>query len=93
MTSNYRAIALSSLLWKSFDTIIIEKAFDRIEYVKLFSDLRERKLCPIIICLLMNMYVNQCLQVKWPSLVSERFSISNGGKQGGIYIPFYSVYT
>ena len=40
------------------------KAFDRVEYVKLFSDLRERKLCPIVLRLLMNMYVNQCLQVR-----------------------------
>ena len=103
-SSNYRAIALSSLLCKLFDTIIIEphennlisddlqfgykkqtstmvctsllqntveyyrendsdcymllldpsKAFDRVEYVKLFSDLRDRKLCPIVLRLLMN---------------------------------------
>ena len=46
------------------------KVFDRVEYVKLFSDLRERKLCPIVLRLLMNMYVNQCLQVRWNSLVS-----------------------
>ena len=133
-SSNYRAIALSSLLCKLFDTIIIEthednlitddlqfgyekqsstivctslllntveyhremidrdcymlllyasKAFDRVEYVKLFSDLRERKLCPIVLRLLMNMYVNQCLQVRWNSLVFDRFSIANGVKQGG----------
>ena len=37
------------------------KSFDRVEYVKLFSDLRERKLCPIVLCLLMNMYMNHCL--------------------------------
>ena len=63
------------------------KAFDRVEYVKLFSDLRERKLCPTlyysVLRLLMNMYVNQCLQVRWNSLVSDRFSIANGVKQGG----------
>ena len=101
-SSNYRAIALSSLLCKLFDTIIIEthednlitndlqfgykkqsstivctsfllntveyyrendsdcymllldasKAFDRVEYVKKISDLRERKLCPIVLRLL-----------------------------------------
>ena len=59
------------------------KAFDRVEYVKLFSDLRERKLCPIVLRLLMNMYVNQCLQLRWNSLVSDRFSIANGVKKGG----------
>ena len=31
------------------------KAFDRVEYVNLFSDLRERKLCAIVLRLLMNM--------------------------------------
>ena len=59
------------------------KAFDNVEYVKLFSDLRERKLCPIVLRLLMNMYMNQCLQVSWNSLVSDRFSIANGVKRGG----------
>ena len=69
------------------------KAFDRVEYVKLFSDLRERKLCPIVLRLLMNMYVNQCLQVRWNSLVSDRFSIANGVKQGGVLSPIlFSIY-
>ena len=70
------------------------KAFDRVEYVKLFSDLRERRLCPIVIRLPMNMYVNQCLQVRWNSLVSDRFSIANGVKQGGgVLSPILLVYT
>ena len=70
------------------------KAFDRVEYVKLFSDLRERKLCPIVLRLLMNMYMNQCLQVRWNSLVSDRFSIANGVKQGGVLSPIlFSIYT
>ena len=70
------------------------KAFDRVEYVKLFSDLRERKLCPIVLRLLMNMYANQCLQVRWNSLVSDRFSIGNGVKQGGgvCHQYFFSIY-
>ena len=54
------------------------KQFDRVEYVKLFSDLGERKLCPIVLSLLTNMYVNQCLQVRWNSLVSEWKQIKNG---------------
>ena len=52
------------------------KAFDRVDYLQLFIDLRERKLCAIVLRLLMNMYVNQCLQVRWNSLVSDRFSIA-----------------
>ena len=30
------------------------KAFDRVEYVKLFTILRDRKLCPTVLRLLMN---------------------------------------
>ena len=35
------------------------KAFDRVEYVKLFKMLKYRNMCPIVLRLLMNMYVNQ----------------------------------
>ena len=43
------------------------KAFDRMEYVKLFTILRDRKLCLIVhvLRLLMNMYINQTIQVRW----------------------------
>ena len=69
------------------------KAFDRVEYVNVFSDLPERKLCPIVLRLLMNMCVNQCLQVRWNSLVSDRFSIANGVKQGAGLSPIlFSIY-
>ena len=39
------------------------KALDRIEYVRLLV-LRERALCPVVSLLIMNMYVNQCIQIK-----------------------------
>ena len=31
------------------------KAFDRVEYMKLFNTLRDRKMCPLVLRLLMNM--------------------------------------
>ena len=40
------------------------KAFDRVEYIRLFTLLRERALCPVVLRLIMNMYVNQCIQIK-----------------------------
>ena len=105
-SSNYRQIAISSLLGKLFDIIILEeqnhglitdelqfgfkknastvlctsllmeiveyynendinyyllmldasKAFNRVEYVKLLTLLRGRKICPIVLRLLMNVY-------------------------------------
>ena len=32
------------------------KAFDRVEYVKLFNILRDRGVCPVVLRLIMNMY-------------------------------------
>ena len=131
-SNNYRQIAISSLLCKVFDIIILDiqskslstdvlqfrfkkssstvictslmletidyyvenntdcylllldasKAFDRVEYVKLFTILRDRKLCPIVLRLLMNMYINQPIQVRWNNTLSNLCGISNGVKQG-----------
>ena len=35
------------------------KAFDRVEYVKLFNILRDRGMCSGVLRLIMNMYTNQ----------------------------------
>ena len=35
------------------------KAFDRVEYLKLFNTLPDRGMCPIVLRLIMNMYLNQ----------------------------------
>ena len=142
-SSNYRAIAISSLLGKLFDLVVLteqckslqtdklqfgfkqhsstvictallkdtieyytengsecylllldaSKAFDRVEYVKLFNILRDRGLCPIVLRLIMNMYTNQEIQVKWNTLLSSKCKISNGVKQGGCLSPsLFSVY-
>ena len=69
------------------------KAFDRVEYVKLFKMLKYRNMCPIVLRLLMNMYVNQKIQVRWNNLLSSQHNISNGVKQGGCLSPnLFSVY-
>ena len=51
------------------------KAFDRVEYVKLFNTLRHRKMCPVVLRMLMNMYINQQIQVKWNNAISKQSSI------------------
>ena len=142
-SSNYRAIAISSLLGKIFDLIVLteqckslqtdqlqfgfkqhsstvictallkdtieyytengsdcylllldaSKAFDRVEYVKLFNILRDRGLCQIVLRLIMNMCPNQEIQVKWNTLLSSKCTTSNGVKQGGCLFPsLFSVY-
>ena len=50
-------------------------------------------MCPKICRLLLNMYVNQRLRVRWVDTLSETFGVTNGVKQGGVISPiFYCVY-
>ena len=142
-SNNYRAIAISSILGKLFDSIIIKeqhsslitddlefgfnensstiictqllietieyynsnntdclmllldasKAFDRIEYVRLFTLLRLRNMCPLVLRLIMNMYISQRMQVRFGTAMSSHFNISNGVKQGGVLSPIlFTIY-
>ena len=69
------------------------KAFDRINYCKLFRILLERNVNPLICRLLLNMYTNQKLRVKWANEFSSEFSVTNGVKQGGVISPLlFCVY-
>ena len=69
------------------------KAFDRVEYVKLFNTLLDRKMCPIVLRLIMNMYLNQEIQVKWKTLLSSKCKLSNRVKQRGcLALSLFSVY-
>ncbi len=63
------------------------KAFDRVNYCKLFRVLIKRKLCPLYCRLLLNMYTQQKLRVKWNNTHSDYFNVSNGVKQGGVISP------
>ena len=70
------------------------QAFDRVEYCKLFRLLLIRDVNPFICRLLLRMYTNQELRVRWGSILSESFSVSNGVKQGGVISPIlYTIYT
>ena len=63
------------------------KAFNRVEYCKLFGTLRTKGLCPLVIRLLITMYVHQRMTVKWNNDVSECMPVFNGVKQGGVASP------
>ena len=63
------------------------KAFDRIHFVKLFQLLIQRRMCPMAIQLLLQMYTNQRLNVQWNSCTSDSFPCRNGVKQGGVLSP------
>ena len=69
------------------------KAFDRVNYCKLFRKLLDRDMSPLVLRLLLYMYTNQKLQIRWGASVSEKFKATNGVKQGGVLSPIlFSVY-
>ena len=69
------------------------KAFDRVDYMKLFNKLLTRGMCPLTVRLLLNMYTRQKLQVKWNNHISCSFDVTNGVRQGVVLSPLlFSVY-
>ena len=69
------------------------KAFDRVEYSRMFSLLIERGMNPLLIRLIMEMYFNQRMCVQYNGSKSEWFLPSNGVKQGGVLSPtLFAVY-
>ena len=69
------------------------KAFDRVHYITLFKKLIARGMCPLAIRLLLNMYTQQKLQVKWNGSISNQFNVSNGVRQGGVMSPLlFGIY-
>ena len=69
------------------------KAFDRVNYCKLFRVLLKRKVSPLTLRLMLYMYTKQKLQVRWGSSMSSQFTACNGVKQGAILSPIlFSIY-
>ena len=64
----------------------LSKVFGRVPYLKLLKPLICKGVCLAVAKLLLFMYTNQPLMVKW-SGASECFSCSNGIKQGGVLSP------
>ena len=69
------------------------KAFDMVNYCKLFRVLLKRKVSPLVLRLLLYMYTKQKLEVRWGSSMSSQFTACNGVKQGAILSPILvSIY-
>ena len=50
-------------------------------------------MCPIVLQLLINMYINQKIRVKWNDVLFNQYCISIGVKQGGCLSPtLFSIY-
>jgi len=63
------------------------KAFDRVDFCKLFWDLIKREIPPSYLRLLLNMYTNNIMRVSWNGMCSGEFVAKNGVKQGGVISP------
>ena len=69
------------------------KAFDRVCYTKLFRILERIGMNRFYIRCLIYMYLNQKLCVTWNGIKSEKFTVSNGVRQGGVLSPLlFSMY-
>jgi len=69
------------------------KAFDRVHYGKLFEELLRKGLCPIVCKLLLLQYTTQQYCVSFCNELSDRFTVSNGVKQGGVLSPIlFNIY-
>ena len=69
------------------------KAFDRVNLLTHFKTLYSMGMCPIYLRLLMKIYEEQQMRIRWNNFVSDYFTISNGVKQGGVLSPvLFSIY-
>ena len=69
------------------------RAFNRIEYIKLFTLLLNKGLCPLICRTLAFMYTNQYVKLRWGHCESDCVRVSNGVKQVCILSPvLFTVY-
>jgi len=60
------------------------KVFDRVRYCKWFRLLVSRQVPALIVRVLINFYVGNCVRVQWCGIVSDYFLAYNGVKQGGV---------
>jgi hypothetical protein len=63
------------------------KAFDRVNYCKLFRELLGCNLPPTYLRLLFNFYTGHVTRVSWNGVCSDSFQVKNGVKQGGVISP------
>ena len=64
------------------------KAFDRVNYWKLFNKLLDDNVAYDVVKLLSFWYSNQSVSVRWQNTQSESFGIQNGTRQGSVLSPF-----
>ena len=69
------------------------KAFDKVNFDKLFIKLLDRDLPSVFLRLILYIYQNQSCYIRWNSERSSSFSVKNGVRQGAILSPsLFCVY-
>ena len=69
------------------------EAFDKVNFVKLFSLLIDRNIPGVFRRIIMDLYTRQNLRASWNGVISTNFSVSNGVRQGGVLSPIlFNVY-
>jgi hypothetical protein len=71
--------------------IDFRKAFDRVNYWKLFNKLLDDNVSYDVVALLSFWYSHQHVNVKWRAVLSDSFCINNGTRQGGILSPYLFI--
>ena len=64
------------------------KAFDRVNHRTLFKNLSERRVPVYILRILIHWYHNQTTCIRWGDVLSIKFKVTNGVRQGGILSPY-----
>ena len=63
------------------------KAFDMVEWVKLFQELIKKKVSFVFLRVLLFIYQEQSCDVSWNGRFSYRFGVKNGVRQGAVSSP------
>ena len=71
----------------------LSKAFDMVEWLALFEVLQAKNVSPVFLRTLLYVYSNQSCAVKWNGSISNKFSVTNGVRQGAVSSPIlFSIY-
>jgi hypothetical protein len=69
------------------------KAFDKVNFERLFQKLLKRSFPAIFLRLILYIYMNQSCYIRWNSVESTSFKVKNGVRQGAILSPsLFCVY-
>ena len=68
--------------------IDFSKAFDKVNYWKLFTKLLDDNIAIDLVALLAYWYSHQQMCVRWKTMLSEPLLLGNGTRQGGILSPY-----